>query len=584
MNSILSRPTQKLDAPANPVLSTSAGRGFQAAPLRYSPAPQIDARGFIAQAQGMAAIGDSMQSVGNNLAHVSAAMSHAVNVRRITEAKLGMSQASQDIAAEIALESDPNKWEGIAAKRSNETVKNLINPSDSPAARQAIELHAAEWGIHLQGQTKLSAISRQFDLTGQTLKVAHEQAIAAKDYEGASRIEAELTPYLGPAALENTRLQSVAAQRTDVDTQAKTMIENEGAAAVPKVKELYESSPHFDKQTRDSRMAGMEYQAKVEDMGVLAVSNPFAAMELAKAHGLRGPDLVRIEKLVESTIQDERGKALKGYEEGIKMGNLPSPSELQSNRFLTDFDRGNVAAFATQGAKNDPVAFATLFADAANFKGDEGSPEYAVISQRVSMALDGDLQAKAFAKLGESVANKKPDELTRSMNEVFSLAKDDLTAGRFGPLHGTLADTSTRLSPKMRAEVDAIRAELLTDEEKARIAATPSRSDYIEAKARETWYQRNHAKPADGESFVNHVVDDADKAATAQRRYGDAIASLEAWKKANPNATPQELRAQYDKSLVVQRAAGGLPSLFPDSAPRIDLKALEKTRAILNSK
>lgn len=595
MQTILSSPTLKTGGAIAPVLSTAVGRGFQAQALKYAPAPQIDARGFIAQAQGMAAIGGALQGVGGNLDKVQGEMSHAVNVRRVTEASLSTTQASQDIAAEIAQESDPTKWEAIASKRASETAKNLINPTDSPAARQQIELHAAEWGIRLAGQTKLSAIGRQFELTAQTLKVAHGQAIASKNYGAASGIEENMKPYLGPAAMEDARLQSIAAQMTDTDVQAKTLIEQEGAAAVPKVKALYEANPHFDKQTRESRMGGMEYQAKVEDMGVLAVNDPLRAVELARSHGLRGPDLVRIEKLAENSVQQKRADSLKADAETINGGGRLTAEALMDNPYYSDFDRKQLATFQDAGPKNDPIAYAKLFADAANFKGDESSPDYAVLSQRASIALDGDLQSKVLSKLGETVKNKNPDELTRSMNEVFSLAKDDLSAGRFGELHGALGDLKTALPPKTRMEVDAIKAELLTDEEKARLASEPAYNDHLEGRAREVWYQRNNPKPADGENFRNHFVEDSNKATAAQRRYGDALANLEAWKKSNPKATPQELRAQYDKSTVGQRAA--LPSLLPDSAPRKDLSgdlkteldsglgaALEKTRAILNSK
>lgn len=581
MNSILTSPTLKTGGGIAPVLSAPVGRGFQAQPLNYGRAPQIDARGFIAQAQGMGAIGNGLQDAGSSLGQISGAMSHAVNVRRVTEAGLSTAQASQDIAAEIAQEPDPTKWEGIASKRASETAKNLINPTDSPAARQQIDLHAAEWGIRLAGQTRLAAINQQFSLTSQTLGVAFKKAIESKDYASADAIREQMKPYLGPAAMEEARLQSIASQMTDTDVQAKTLIEQEGAAAVPKVKALYEANPHFDKQTRESRMGGMEYQAKVEDMGVMAVTDPFRAVELARSHGLRGPDLVRIEKLAESSVQQKRADSLKADAETINGGGRLTAEALMDNPYYSDFDRQQIAAFQDAGPKNDPVAYAKLFADAANFKGDESSPEYAVLSQRASLALDGDLQSKVLSKLGETVKNKNPDELTRSMNEVFSLAKDDLAAGRFGELHGALGDLKTALPPKARMEVDAIKAELLTDEEKVRLASEPAYNDHLEGRARDVWFQRNNPKPAEGQTFANYFVEDANKATAASRRYGDALANLEAWKKANPKATPQELRAQYDKSIVGQRAA--LPSLFPGApAEKIDLStSLDKTRSIL---
>jgi hypothetical protein len=184
---------------------------------------------------------------------------------------------------------------------------------------------------------------------------------------------------------------------------------------------------------------------------------------------------------------------------------------------------------------------------------------------------------------------KNPDELTRSMNEVYSLAKDDLAAGRFGELHSPLSDSRAELPAKVRAEVNIIKGELMTDDEKARLAKDPSRTDYLEAKARDVWFSRNNPNPKEGESFSTHVVEDSAKAAAAQRRYGDALANLEKWKRENPKATPQELRAQYDKSLVIQRAVNGVHSVpggFNNPLlPSLDKSEdnLKKTRAILNS-
>lgn len=586
MSSVLSGPTIKVPSLGMPVLETARGRGFQASLPKIAPAPQIDARGFVAADMGSAAIGQGMQSFGSSLGRISEEMSEAVNTRRIAEARMATAAAQQDIAAEIAAEQDPTKWEGIAQARITEAQKNLISKGDSPSARQAIELHSREWGTHMAGQTKIAAISRQFDLTAQTLGVEHGQQIMAGDFAGAAATREKAAKYIGPGSLEGMRLKEIDAQREKIDTAADTLIKNGGSAAVSEVKELYLSQPDsvFPKEDRENRVAGMEYAAKVEDVKVLAATDPFRAAELARAHQLRGPDLLTVERIAEQEIRQRRATALDEYERSIKLGKLPSPEEIRDNPYLEDFDRVEVLNFAVQGPKNDPVSYATLFAEAANFKGDEGSPEYATLAKRAALALDGELQSSVLSKLGESVKNKNPDELTRSINEVYSLAKDDLAAGHFGPLHGRLSDATVVLPEKIRAEVDSIKKDLLTPEEKERIAKEPRRADYIETKARDLWWQRHHPKPADGESFENHVIEDAAAAAKAQRRYGDALMKLEKWKKEHPKAMPDELRAQYDTYLTVERAAGSVGTLLPDlnEKPQGINLSLEETRRIIN--
>lgn len=587
MNSFLASPTSKVGAPGTPALQSS--RGFRVGGLDYGSAPQIDARG-IGASMRQGSWGEALQKVGGTLSAIAQAEFDAINTRRIAEAEISMAAARSDIAAEVAASAnDPDSWEGIATKRVSEIQKTLLTKDLSPNARAEIELRALKWGTSVTGEMKVAKARRQFDLTGQTLQVAHSQAIEAKDYDSANEAVEAMAPYVGPAGAENARSQITIAKRGDVDAVAETLIKNGGSGAVPDVVKLYKESDAFDDQTRESRLAGLEYSAQVEDMKVLAVNDPFQAPGLARARNLRGPDLIAVERLAESSIQEGRASAMKGYEQSIKMGNLPSREELESNQFLTPFDRGTIAAFATEGPKNDPVSFASLFSDAANFKGDEGSPEYAVLAQRASLALDGELQSRVLSKLGESVKMKNPDELTRSMSEVYSLAKDDLAAGRFGELHSPLSDNRAELPAKIRAEVNIIKSELMTEDEKARIAKEPSRADYLESKARDAWFSRNNPKPADGESFSTHVVEDSAKATLAQRRYGDALANLEKWKRDNPKATPQQLRAQYDKSLVIQRAVTGVPSVpggFNNPLlPSLDKSDdnLKKTRAILNS-
>ena len=402
MNSFLASPTSKIDAPGAPTLQSS--RGFRVGGLDYGNAPQIDARG-IADSMRAGSWGGTLQKIGGNLSAMAQAENDAINTRRVAEAEISMAAARSDIAAEVATNSnDPDSWEGIATKRVAEIQKTLLTKDLSPNARREIELRALKWGTSVTGEMKVARARRQFDLTGQTLQVAHSQAIEAKDYDSAGQAVDAMAPYVGPAGAENARSQIAQARRRDIDVAAETLIKNGGSSAVPEIMKLYKESDAFDASTRESRVAGIEYQAKVEDMGVLAATNPFEAVELSRAHGLRGPDLLRIEKMAESTIQDERGKALKGYEESIKMGTLPSPDELRDNRFLTDFDRGTITAFATEGPKNDPISFASLFSDGGKLAIDlqtDGKSAvmldcpYCVAQTPVAIPLLGHLQFQA---------------------------------------------------------------------------------------------------------------------------------------------------------------------------------------------
>ena len=310
MNSFLASPTSKVGAPGAPTLQGS--RGFRVGGLDYGNAPQIDARGIAASMQE-GSWGGTLQKIGGRITDLVQAENDAINTRRVAEAEISMVAARSDIAAEVAASSnDPDSWEGIATKRVAEIQKTLLTKDLSPNARREIELRALKWGSSVTGEMKVAKARRQFDLTGQTLQVAHSQAIEAKDYARANEAVEAMTPYVGPAGAENARSQITAARRGDVDTVAETLIKSGGSSAVPDVVKLYKESDAFDNQTRESRLAGLEYSAQVEDMKVLAVNDPFQAPGLARARNLRGPDLIAVERLAESSIQEGRASAMKG--------------------------------------------------------------------------------------------------------------------------------------------------------------------------------------------------------------------------------------------------------------------------------
>lgn len=509
---------------------------------------------------GAAAWSQALGKAGDAMVIMAQKQTEANDSRQLIEAEGVMRQHAADFQKFQQTTVDQEQWLPEWQRRQQEMQKHIDGLKLTDGARLRLTQSFGRWSdnhaIAIQGEAFKQAVGRSVD----AVKLRVGEAAKNGNYQEIDSGLSMLVP--GSATDEQKALwknnlynQADAVNRKTIDAQNETDIKNEGSAALSKVRARLEENSHlFDKTERESRLAGADYGAEFENMKVIAVDDPHRALELAPIK-LRGPERVQIEHLAENSIQTKRASDLKKDEETVKMGGRISAEELMGRTFYTDYDRQQLAQWQDAGPKNDPISYAALYAKAANFKGDEGSPEYASLSSHISMAHDGDQQSKLLARLGESAKNKNPDELTRSISEIYSLAADDLKNGNFGALHGNLSELSTALPPKERAEVDAIKKELLSADEKARIAKEPLRANYIEAKARETWWTRNHPKPADGETWTNAIVEDTSKATAASRRYGDAIMSLEKWKKENPKATPKELRAQYDKMLVVQRAA-----------------------------
>ena len=267
------------------------GRGFRvdtSGLQRAAAAPQINSRGFLAEAMAGASVGQGLQSLGGSLDQIQAHMAEAVNKRHIAEAEMSMQQAQQDIAAEIAAKpNNPELWEGIAQKRLGEAQKTILHDGMSPAARAYMEPRARQWATTSAGETKIAAIKQQFNLTSQTLQVAHGKALEAGDYAQAADIRGQIAPYVGPSGMARLEESEKTAQFRGYQMARDTALNNgdiEGAkhaAGVAKEAGLLKQ-PEYDLEL--SEIGGKhEARKQADEIQALTLKNPAEAVRQLEA-------------------------------------------------------------------------------------------------------------------------------------------------------------------------------------------------------------------------------------------------------------------------------------------------------------
>lgn len=545
------------------------------------------------------AVGNALVQVGQLGSQMAAQMAQANDTRQFMEAEGIMQKHAKEQQLFQQQTPDQDQWLPSWEKRQQQMAADFQKMSLTKQGRMTLDRGFNRWSsgqtIDIQGQAFKQSVGRaKMAVLNRATEAA--QAGDARGIDGAIAMLPQ--DFTTPEEREDLRLQlhgtALNVQRDQVKNSVSAALLNNQPETAKAWLDKGLQSGALTKEQHAAQMADVDHAARINDLITIAHDNPRIILDndntpgLAKvkqaAGELSGPERIKLENAAQSRLNELRTDAVKSYTDQIKMGVADKESfadKILKDSNLETVDKANLSRFLDVGPVNDPVAYAKLYAEAKTFEGKEGSPEYARLLSRADMALDGDHKSGVVQALGEAVKAPK-DAQSRAKNAIFSQMSDDLQAGLFGSLNGKLADLKTSLDPKMRAEVDAIKSELLTDDEKARIAKEPTRADYIEGKARDLWWQRNHKHPASGETFDNHVVDDEAAKRMASQRAWDAMASLEKWQSENPKATPQELRSQYESYLVKQRAAGSVsPLLPPIEVPtvKIDLKELLKRHA-----
>jgi len=146
---------------------------------------QIDARGFIAEAESGAAIGQGIADMGTAANHIYVAQQHVVNRRRELEVEQMRTMASEDIAKKIAEEQDETKWPALVEKEAENHAKAWQKMPLAPESRDNIAAADVAWKHHLIASAGASSRERSVKLLGDTYN-AHIYALRQqKDFAGA---------------------------------------------------------------------------------------------------------------------------------------------------------------------------------------------------------------------------------------------------------------------------------------------------------------------------------------------------------------------------------------------------------------
>lgn len=522
----------------------------------------------------------------------------ANDTRQLIEAEGDMRRHAMEFQQFQQTTTDQEQWLPEWQKRQTEMQKRMDAMKLTDGARLRLTSSFGRWAdsnsIAIQGEAFKQAVGRSLD----AVKLRAAEGAKAGHYGEIDNalnlaVEGSMTPE--QKELERARLYDIAknVNREREKMMADTIVKEKGFAGVSEANAIFAESPHWTPEEKANMKAETARAVEVENLAVIANDDPRRALELAPAFEQAGkitaPERIRIMDAAEGRLNEVRTEKIQRYSSQIQNG-VPDINKLAAQIYddadLEVSDKEGLQSFLKMGPINDPVSYAKLFSEAKGFEKAEGTPEYAQFVSRVGMALKGPEKESVMATLGETVKAPK-DASTRAFNEVFAMGADDLKNGLFGDYLGKLQDPSTLPPPNVRQEIRTLRDQLIADEgegEMKTIKENPRRLEFWERRAREKWHENNADKNKG--DFMSYAIEDENKKREASKRWQDSLANLEKWRRENPKATPQEFRAEYEKSLVRQRAVGSIGTLLPstESIQQEINVSVEEARRIINFK
>jgi len=522
----------------------------------------------------------------------------ANDTRQLIEAEGDMRRHAMEFQQFQQTTTDQDQWLPEWQKRQTEMQKRMDGLKLTDNARLRLTSSFGRWSdsnaIAIQGEAFKQSVGR----AKQAVVNRANESAASGDFQGIqSALSLLPVDYTTPEERDSLRLEldgkAKAVARDQEKMMADTIIKEKGLAGVSEANAIFVDSPHWTPEEKANMKAGTARAAEVENLAVIANDDPRRALELAPAFEQAGkitaPERIRIMDAADGRLNAIRTEKIQQYSSQIQNG-VPDINKLAAQIYddadLEVSDKEGLQAFLKMGPVNDPVSYAKLFSEAKAFEKAEGTQEYAQFVSRVGMALKGPEKESVMATLGETVKAPK-DASTRAFNEVYAMGADDLKNGLFGDYLGKLENPSTMPPPNVRQEIRTIRDQLIAAEgegELKTIEENPSRLEFWERRAREKWHENNTDKNKG--DFMSYAIEDENKKREASKRWQDSLANLEKWKRENPKATPQQFRAEYEKSLVRQRAVGSVGTLLPstESIQQEINVSVEEARRIINFK
>jgi len=490
--------------------------------------PQIDARGFIAQAGAGAAIGRAVSDAGDELAKIQMRQMEAINIRKEAEAMRSMDEEDARILAEIKNEPDETKWHDIAENRISALKTRLLdkeaNPL-SPVALSAITDRLEGWASRRRANiiTQSADHSRQRaadEINGQIIRSMDRgdygtaRQLAQRGVEAgyfgddqAARLEVEARKHAEAKQREAMTNQVIAVARTQGKAAADDLIEKSNADEVDK--ERWRS-------------------------------------DAAQIH------------------REQVGQDADAFEEAVYSGALSVPGEVdawqQDNPRITSRMREQMKGFLTR--KNDAMRKEVIRANAPELSSQYLSeiraldPETATDEEFNAIRLKIAELPEGYRELPHSrlmTKFNKADDPIKPEHEVIETVEAELDgylgAGLFS------ADTDPQLMPVPLDQADVYTAEEIKAMTPEQRAASKGNKAAIEAENKK----------------IQARID-----AAAKQRKAQVGGQVSRWLKANPKATPAEALQFMREKLPASTRAGmfdafDMPSTVEGNGAQNDL-------------
>lgn len=537
------------------------------------------------------AVGQALVGLGQLGTHLAGQMVQANDTRQMMDAQAVMNQHQADQQLFQTKNPDQDTWLPEWQKRVDSTHEYIGGLKLSNGAQQVLNKTVGRWGqlqgTDIEGQAFKQSVGRAKQAVYNTATVAAqdgnvqgiESAISMLPHDFTTREEREQI---------RVQLHGIAmgVQRSQVKNNVSAALTNNQPETAKSWLDQGLKTGALTPYEHASQMADVNHAQEVNDLMTIANDDPRRAMELAtvgeQAKRISGVERVKVVDAAQSKLNELRTTSLKDYTSQIQLG--VADKEKFAGKILNDpnlepVDKANLAVFLDRGPVNDPVTYASLYAEAKTFDGKEGSPEFSRLLSRVDMTLKDDQKSSVISALGESVKGTK-DGASKAKAAIYSQMADDLKAGLFGDTHGSLDRPSAVLPQNVRASIDTIKGGLmLNDKVSPEDQQKPDVAAKYERMARVKWWE-NQPDKNKGEHFNAYMVEDEGLKHAASDRAWAAMTSLEKWMSDNPKATPQEARSYYDSLLTRQRAAGNVtPLLPPPVTEKLDLNAILKRHA-----
>jgi len=424
-------------------------RGFRVAPLNYGGAPQLNPRGFVT---GWKQVGENMQELGGALGQIGAQYQHAKNVQHIADAEISMDQATNDIHAKLAsdgIRDKPDAWVPAVQQHVNQVGQQLLSNKDlSPLAKQQIEMRLLKWGTQLKGQTNIARISRQFDLTSQSLNAGYIDALNNRQYDKAAEAVAALKPYMAEDALKAKEMVIQEKRKedglTDFTTMRNTALNNrniEGARqSVAWAKEngfLDDKQAQYQYSQIDATHAVNQQK---DEFQAVAIHDPQKALadlnDPNKFHLISPGDRAQMEVIAKSNLATQSSDAWHDLKTRIDLGQVKKDESFDAIKELDPLTRDVVRlynrTYHDKASMNSPSEYEAAISAIDNAQDDGSGLVKAQLGAGIESRFNGAFAAGLNKRLEDKFNDPSKSEILKEpLAQLNRWAFDEKRLGEY---------------------------------------------------------------------------------------------------------------------------------------------------------